>query len=238
MATSFDLTDSQIAVSKLAVLHLGSVGRGFNPRQQIMDMVNVASVKKYSMDAWDFSSVARTTNGSIHNTTAAITSSLIGNGMFNKRLIQYNRIHVGDLGIIKVPKGSATHVLDLLNSINSLCSTFIEEQDIVNDPLPSVDVDGNVTISLVFQSSALQFYSGVRIILLSEIPSAPFTAADIGLDQVDNTRDIFKPVSIYDAVAIADAKSEAIRLANEYSQSLVIDLSNADPNGIIDGGNF
>ena len=217
MSHTSDTTDSQITTSLLSVMHLGSIGRGFNPRQQLMDLVNRTSIKQYSLETWDFTDVGILPNGSENNTKAALINTVVNSGLYNKRAFNYNRIHVSDLGVIRIPKGSAVRVTDMLDQINAFLSTWIYSYDIIDGVLPDIDVDGNVTVNLAFEAHCLQFYSSAKVVLLSDAPVTAITKADVGLPLVDNTPDLFKPVSAQQQAAIADS----LLLAKAYTQNQI-----------------
>jgi hypothetical protein len=132
------------------------VNESFRPTGNIEDLftaVRQASNKDYQ------SALLNTTTNLSRNTQISIFE--IANKMlFTKRIVLFNRIHVNDLGIIKLPKGNSNDVLGLLVAINTLKGLNIKPTDIINNPLPTADAQGYVTIDLQFTQGNSQYYSG------------------------------------------------------------------------------
>lgn len=132
--------------------------------------------------------------------------------------LSYNRVHVSDLGAVRVLVGGHSFVSDVLDQINTQFNTNITNLDIENSALPDPDVDGKATIHLVFQPSSIRYYSGTRIKLKSEVVSIPnITKYSVGLGNVDNTTDTDKPVST--AQAVAD--TAVLIAAKAYADAIV-----------------
>jgi len=189
--------------SLLSAIVLNTIGKGFNPRQLLMDMYNIQNKKKLSILTSDFFEPSVLPNGSTRN-AMVLLKSLSYQDLISPKIVHYNRIHTSEFGIIDIPKNNAILVSDLLTPINDIYETFIYETDIVDQILPIADATGKVQFTLQFQTSCLQFYSGPEVIIFAN-GEFKLTKADVGLGMVDNTPDVAKIVSVPQAAAITSA---------------------------------
>ena len=83
--------------------------------------------------------------------------------------MDYDRIHVSDLGVIKTAKLTAVNVHDVLEQINSDYKLDIKPADVVDKPLGLPDGQGLVTIEFEFTPESLNFYSGPKIQTISSL---------------------------------------------------------------------
>lgn len=100
------------------------------------------------------------TVGTNFNTTIRMYPN-IGTPYFGSPRLDYDRIHVSQLGVIVVPKGLAVRVHDLLPVINNKYNINLTEDDVENDLLAAGS--GNVTIALRIKPESVLFYDGAVI---------------------------------------------------------------------------
>lgn len=240
MNYSQTIPNSEPTVSKAPAIELGLIGNGYNGRQILFDAINEITTFNYWMnEGWDFTPPRRMPDGSIFNTVCELVNNKKDTGLFNLRTVYYNRIHTSTLSPIVIQKGSAVYVSDLLDVINSIFQTKILATELFDTMLPSPDGSGNVNINLVFPEGIIQYYSGSPVILTT--PNLiVITAADIGLGNVDNTRDLQKPISIPTLAVVNNAVNNAIAVSEQYARDQIAALGNTSGSSeeTLDGGNF
>lgn len=82
--------------------------------------------------------------------------------------VDYDRIHVSELGVVKTAKLTAVNVHDVLGQINSDYKLELKPTDVLNEPLGLPDAQGLVTINFKFTPECLEFYSGIKVITIAE----------------------------------------------------------------------
>lgn len=126
--------------------------------------------------------------------------------------VTYNRLHVSELGTIKVLKGSKLTVHEVLGDIRTIYEYDIADTDVVNTVLPAADGAGYCTIVLQFEPSCLGYYSGTYISTPNKL-----SADTIEKVNVDKLAFISIDNSSYDAVVFDNgrechsSKSAAVR---------------------------
>lgn len=114
------------------------------------------------------------------------------------------------------PKDIQVTVINDLTTGGSLLPLSAEQGKILNDSkytkpaggIPSSDLSSSVKTSLDKANTALQVAPVASV--AGKTGDIVLSKADVGLSDVDNTRDSAKPVSTLQAAAIAQAKAEAI----------------------------
>lgn len=150
------------------IIEFVSIRLDWFPNKSLMELINANSIRKFSLDRSDFTDVKTLPDNGFCNSVVQVVNKT-DDGLFNPKIIHYNRVHVGDLGPINVPKGNAQTVHDILPAVNRKYRLFIQTWDVLNTPLPGTDAIGNVSISFEFTTKCLQFYSGPRVELINEL---------------------------------------------------------------------
>jgi hypothetical protein len=145
-----------------------SIRKDWFANKSLMELINAHTDRNYSLSRVDFSTVKILPDDNLCNSEVQIINR-VNDGLFNPKIVQYNRIHVSELGPIVIAKRSAVSVSDLLPAINKKYNLFIQSWDISDSILPPADAIGNVSINFTFTENCLQFYSGTRIKLTSEL---------------------------------------------------------------------
>jgi hypothetical protein len=211
-----------VAVSRTDAIIAGDMLDAANFRKTMIEMINAVNLKKYTVINTDFRNPARLPDDSIRNTQVMLVE-LPDVGLFNPKPVQYNRIHTDEVGLVKVQKGTATTVLQLLNAVNTQYNKSFREDEVVDANLPNADSQGFVSFKFAFEESSMRYYSGLKVKLRSnsEEPGA-VERKNTGLEFVDNTPDNKKPVSIFQKQAIDDAVLQTkTELKNEFQQDLL-----------------
>lgn len=181
------------------------ISDNINFRKSLFDLINLTSLKKYSILIADLIKPQRAADYSVRNTT--ITLIEVPNlGIFNPKEVRYNRIHTSRLGVVSIFKGNFFKVTDAVDQINAILNTTISRNELVDFMLPVADSNGNVSIVLLFNDTSARYYSGPEVIL-KPTGGADATKQSIGLSNVDDTSDINKPMSVPQLAAAATAKA-------------------------------
>lgn len=101
------------------------------------------------------------TVGTNFNTTINLWPNL-GTRYYGSPKLNYDRVHVSLLGTIVVPKGQATRVHDLLETINTKYNLNLTDEDVENDTLDPF-TNGDITVNLRIKEDSVMFYQGTMI---------------------------------------------------------------------------
>lgn len=203
---------SPIIDSTSSPIVLGVIPKGFNPRQILVNMINEISPRKYESNCINITFVKRRKPTRSTNTRLKFVI-LPNQGLFSEVVVDYNRTHTEDLGVVSIKKGTSITTRHAISKINEYLGTFLNIEDIVDEPLPNGSAQTTVEFYLKFEDSCLQFYSGEKLHEIAKPTS--FDQVDkawVGLPLADNTPDILKPLSIParleldSAIAIEEAK--------------------------------
>jgi hypothetical protein len=102
--------------------------------------------------------------------------------------MDYDRIHVSDLGVIKTAKLTAVNVHDVLEQINTDYKLDLKPDDVVNEPLGLPDGVGLVTVNFEFTPECLNFYSGVKIETISSLAVGEQNKSEVVYATIDTLR--------------------------------------------------
>lgn len=200
--------------SPIEDIFVGDVTNSANFRKTLFDLINIVSPKKYSVSTADLVDPLRAPDNSQKNTVIMLVEQP-DLGLFNPKHVWYNRIHTNRLGTLTLSKGTAFTVKDLLIQINASLNTTIKADELSDFVLPTPDINGNVTFSLLFNDSSFRYYSGPEVIIKSILNNAPVSKESLGLGNVDDTSDKDKPMSTAQLLAAA---SERVIIENYVDQ--------------------
>lgn len=210
---------------------VGNITSESNFRKTLFDLVNAISSKKYSISTADFIGPTRAQNNSQRNTTIKLVE-LPDFGLFNPRLVQYNRIHTSRLGSLLLYKGNSFKISELITQINAKLNTTILATELEDFMLPAADANGNVSVTLLFNDTSFRYYSGQEITVKDFSSDGLVTKESLGLDRVDNTADYEKPMSIPQLAAAAAAKVSIEDYVNQYVSTEIAKLPNQSGTGV------
>ena len=142
---------------------LGTIDLGGDGKTILLDLINQVDSTNLLINQFVFSDpIVPTGNAPVRNTYIQLTP-LANTGYYGTKTVWYNRIFIGDIGPITIPKGNAVYVSDLLPAINSTYGILLQSSDIVDAILPTTTIGGDVTITLVCSPSSYIFYGGTQI---------------------------------------------------------------------------
>lgn len=145
---------------------VGTIDLGGDGREILLSMVNDQEGLNLSLNDFEFENpVLASTPDPIRNTVIKMVPKA-SSGYYGKRTIWYNRIHISDIGIIIVERGTATRVSHLLDKINEKYGIFIAPEDIIDAVLPAPGDTEEIHIN--FAPNSIVFYGGQKIVLGTE----------------------------------------------------------------------
>lgn len=103
----------------------------------------------------------------VRNTFVKVTPR-VESGLYGIKTLWYNRIHKSELGTITIDRDVHTTYSQLLPAINTKYGLYLTVADIIDGPLPSLQV-GEIEVDLPINPSSLSFYSG-DIIISQDLP--------------------------------------------------------------------
>lgn len=96
-------------------------------------------------------------------------------GYYGFRTVYYNRIHVSELGAIKVPYADEQFLTQVLPKINVKYGILIKPEDVYEQIItPPANPGDDIILDLQFRPESLVFYGGDRIIIGTNDPSIEF----------------------------------------------------------------
>lgn len=136
--------------------------RVYSGKEILLAYYNRTFQKNIALHEIDFGRPQRVdTVGTNFNTTINLWPKL-GTRYYGSPKLNYDRVHVSLLGTIVVPKGQATRVHDLLDTINQKYNTNITDEDVENDTLDPF-TNGDITVNLRIKEDSVMFYQGTMI---------------------------------------------------------------------------
>lgn len=156
----------------MPALKLGTIDIGGDGKEVLLEAIK----KKYhySLDKEDvgFSDPERVTVPNPTHNTLIYIGPKATSGYYGIKKIYYNRIHVSELGRIRVAKGTATKVSELLPSINLKYGIHVKNEDIFDEVLPDITPpQTEVEINFKFRDTSVVFYGSSKIQLGNSDPS-------------------------------------------------------------------
>lgn len=133
----------------------------------LLKIVNIRENKNYSLSDVEFSLPEINTEQNPVRNTKVTMYFLPGSGYLGKRVIYYNRIHSSALPALTVLRGTATTFYELIPVLNSTHNLRLNQDDIVDGPLPDV-VSSEVTVTLNFSVSSYLYYSTTEVVTVGE----------------------------------------------------------------------
>lgn len=153
-------------------LKLGTLDLGGDGLTILTAAVSAKIGKTLNVNDFGFSDPEMVTiAGPTHNSRIRFLPKA-ASGFYGAKWVYYNRIHVTELGSIRVAKGSYTRLSQLLPQINDKYGILIVPADIydqvLTDPPPG---ETEIEIILDFRPTSVIYYGGTRIIAGTNDPS-------------------------------------------------------------------
>ena len=136
-------------------------------RSAILKIINIIMNKALTLDDVEFS-LPSINSDITKNRNSKVSVVFKGmSGFVGSRTIYYNRIHIGSLPALTVPRGTATTYHGLITALNSTYNLRLSPSDIEEGPIPDV-VSENVTVTLPITNNSYLYYD------TSEVVTDPF----------------------------------------------------------------
>jgi hypothetical protein len=144
------------------------VNHGVNPMKSVQNRIATELSRRLSMSVLetDFDillPLVKLPNGSDRNTRAFIQFKSSFPQLTKSVSVDYDRIHVSELGEIKTAKLTAVKVSDVLAQINQDYALDIGVSDFTDENLDLPDSNGLVKVEFKFVPDCLKFYSGTEV---------------------------------------------------------------------------
>jgi hypothetical protein len=135
----------------------------YNTREVLVELINLNDNLNVTVDDVEFGTPVRVTDPNPpRNTRLQITSKTVS-GFYGVKTINYNRMHISEIGTIQVQRGAANNHIALLPAINTKYGLFLTAEDIVDQVIP-VGQTGLITVPLEISANSLSFYGGAIIV--------------------------------------------------------------------------
>lgn len=169
---------------------LGTIDQGGDGHAVLLALYNAKEGTSLQLSDFVFSiPVMPTENNPIRNTKIKMYP-YAASGYYGVKTIYYNRIHLSELGVIRVTRGNALTLVDLLPAINSKYGVDILPTDVINYTLPALTTSQDIVVDITFSTSSVVFYAGDKITLEGDI-TAPSFVLDTIMGGVSNGNDAF-----------------------------------------------
>lgn len=169
---------------------LGTIDQGGDGKAVLLALYNAKEGTNLQLSDFAFSMpIMPTENNPIRNTKIKLYP-YAASGYYGVKTIYYNRIHLSELGTIRVTRGNAVTLVDLLPAINNKYGVDILATDVVNYTLPALTTSQDIVVDITFTGSSIVFYAGDVITLEGDI-TAPSFVLDTIIGGSSNGNDAF-----------------------------------------------
>lgn len=154
---------------------LGTIDAGGDGRAVLLESINYTYNTSFTLDDFDFVDVERViTPNPTHNSKIKLGPKA-HTGYYGFRTVYYNRIHVSELGPIRVSYDNENYLTQLLDKINNKYGVMIKASDIYEKILTApTPPETEISIELEFRPESIIFYGGDIITAGNNDPSIEF----------------------------------------------------------------
>jgi hypothetical protein len=135
----------------------------YNTREVLVELINLNDNLNVTVDDVEFGTPVRVTDPNPPRNTRLQITSKTESGFYGVKTINYNRMHISEIGTIQVERGAANNHIALLPAINTKYGLFLTAEDIVDQVIP-VGQTGLITVPLEISANSLSFYGGAIIV--------------------------------------------------------------------------
>lgn len=135
----------------------------YNTREVLVELINLNDNLTVTVDDVEFGLPVRITDPSPPRNTRVQITAKTESGFYGVKTINYNRMHISEVGVIQVERGAANNHVALLPAINTKYGLFLTAEDIVNQTIPAGQT-GLITVPLAINPNSLSFYDGAVIV--------------------------------------------------------------------------
>ena len=155
----------------MPALKLGTIDIGGDGKEILLEAIK--RKYNYNLDKNDvaFSDPELVTTPSPTHNSFIYIGPKAESGYYGIKKIYYNRIHVSELGRIRIAKGTATKVSELLPAINLKYGILVKNEDIFDEVLPTLGPgQTEIDVTFKFRDTSIVFYGGSKITLGANDP--------------------------------------------------------------------
>lgn len=134
----------------------------YNPREILVELINADDSLNVTVDDVTFGNPQRVTTPSPQRNTRLQITANTESGFYGVKTINYNRMHISEVGTIEVERGAANNHIALLPAINTKYGLFLTAEDIIDQVIPP-EQTGLITVVLQINPNSLTFYDGAVI---------------------------------------------------------------------------
>lgn len=154
---------------------LGTIDAGGDGKDVLLKVINALYGKDFTLDDFDFGVPEFVTMPNPTHNSKIKLGPKAHTGYYGFRTVYYNRIHVTEIGSIKVPYDSEQFLTQLLEKINIKYGILIKPTDIYEQLIePPAVLGDDIVLDLNFRPESLVFYGGNRIVVGTNDPSIEF----------------------------------------------------------------
>ena len=186
---------------------LGTIDMGGDGKTVLLASLNHKLGTSFTTADFEFTDPSPVTTPTPTHNTVIQLGALAHSGYYGTKTVYYNRVHVSELGIITVAKGTATRVSHLLTKINDKYGILITSADIYDAVLPAIPAGAtDVEVQLDFRPTSVVFYGGTKIVMGNNDPAGsgsgsgtvllPFSGKYLFFSEHTTQHDIIDPYSI------------------------------------------
>lgn len=135
----------------------------YNTREVLIELINADDNLNVTVDDVTFGTPVRVTDPNPPRNTILQITSKTESGFYGVKTINYNRMHISEIGTIQVERGAANSHVALLPAINTKYGLFLTAEDIVDQVIPAGQT-GLITVPLQISPNSLSFYDGAVIV--------------------------------------------------------------------------
>ena len=193
---------------------LGTIDAGGDGKDVLLRVINTIYGKNFTLDDFDFGKPEFVvTPNPTHNSYVKLGPKA-HTGYYGFRTVYYNRIHVSELGTIKVPYAGEQFLTQVLPKINVKYGILIKPEDVYEQIIaPPATPGADIILDLQFRPESLVFYGGDRIIIGTNDPSIEFDSP-INLPFANET--VFFVHSTYPAGGQLYTEYSSVALSSDY----------------------
>lgn len=154
---------------------LGTIDAGGDGKDVLLSVINSIYGKNFTLEDFDFTTPKFVVMPNPSHNSFVKLGPKAHTGYYGYRTIYYNRIHVSELGAIKVPYDGEQFLTQVLPKINTKYGILIKPDDVYEQIIdPPATPGEDITLDLQFRPESLVFYGGDKITMGTNDPSIEF----------------------------------------------------------------
>lgn len=192
---------------------LGTIDAGGDGRDVLLNVINATYGKSYKLEDFDFGKPEFVSMPNPTHNSFVKLGPKAHTGYYGFKTIYYNRIHVSELGAIKVRYENEQYLTQLLDKINTKYGILIQPSDVFEQIITAPQTGTDISLDLQFRPESLVFYGGTKITLGTNDPSIEFESP-INLPFANET--VFFVHGVYPVGNNIYTEFSSVSLASDY----------------------